>query len=209
MIRLTHEGHTSERLESDVHILSQVNQSGFMRDQLVLVNENDEMVGVGEKLLVHRKGLLHRAFSIFVLNSHGELLLQRRALTKYHSAGLWSNTCCGHPRPGEQIKIAAKQRLKTEMGLDCQLKEIGSFIYCADVGANLIEYELDHLLIGYSELDPILNLHEAIDWKRSSFKALTEELSQHPDTFTFWLKVILNTQLHKFPISSGSQFATT
>lgn len=180
-----------------------------MKDQLVLVNENDEMVGVGEKLLVHRKGLLHRAFSIFVLNSHGELLLQRRALTKYHSAGLWSNTCCGHPRPGEQVIIAAQQRLKTEMGLDCQLKEIGSFIYCAEVGVDLIEYELDHLLIGYSDLDPILNLNEAIDWKRSSFEVLIWELSKHPGAFTFWLKAILDTQCHLFPNSSGGQFATT
>jgi len=178
-------------------------RSTSMRDQLVLVNENDEMVGVGEKLLVHRRGLLHRAFSIFLINSHGELLLQRRALTKYHSAGLWSNTCCGHPRPGEQIIIAAQQRLKTEMGLDCELKEVGSFIYCAEVGADLIEYELDHLFIGYSDLDPILNLNEAIDWKRSSLEMLTGELNKYPGMFTFWLKAILDTQLHKFPISSG------
>lgn len=179
-----------------------------MRDQVVLVNEIDEMVGAGEKLLVHRQGLLHRAFSIFVLNSRGEVLLQRRALTKYHSAGLWSNTCCGHPRPGEQIIIGAQQRLKAEMGLDCPLQEIGSFIYCAEVGAGLIEYELDHLLIGYSDVDPILNLSEAMDWKRSSFEKLTRELSKHPSMFTFWLKVILDTQLSKFPSSFG-HFAST
>jgi len=99
-----------------------------MEERLILVNENDEVVGFDEKLRIHMEGLLHRAFSIFILNSNGELLMQRRALTKYHSPGLWSNTCCGHPRPGEQVLVAARRRLKAEMGLDCQLLEVGNLI---------------------------------------------------------------------------------
>src|ERR1041384_906891 len=103
-----------------------------MEDQLILVNEKDEMVGVGTKLKIHREGLLHRAFSIFIFNSHGKLLLQRRALGKYHSPGLWSNTCCGHPRPDEHVLVASRRRLKAEMGLDCKLEAFGSLIYRAD-----------------------------------------------------------------------------
>jgi isopentenyl-diphosphate delta-isomerase len=170
-----------------------------MEDQLILVNENDEMVGVGEKLRVHREGLLHRAFSIFILNSRGELLMQRRALCKYHSAGLWSNTCCGHPRPGEQVVAAAERRLKAEMGLDCQLEEFGSFIYRADVGDGLVENEFDHLLLGRSDLDPSLNMQEATGWKRVHFAALGTELNNRPEDFTCWFRLIVDTQLHKFP----------
>jgi len=167
-------------------------------DQLILVNENDEMVGVGEKLEIHRKGLLHRAFSIFILDSLGELLLQRRALNKYHSPGLWSNTCCGHPRPGEPLMAAARRRLKAEMGLDCQLTHVGSFIYRQNVSGGLIEHEFDHLLIGHSDLDPTLNLEEAVRWKRANFEMLRTEISDHPEDFTCWLRVIIDTQLHIF-----------
>ncbi len=157
------------------------------------------MVGVGEKLHVHREGLLHRAFSIFIFNSHGELLMQRRALCKYHSAGLWSNTCCGHPRPGEQVVAAAERRLKVEMGLGCQLEEFGSFIYRADVGDGLVEHEFDHLLLGRSDLAPSLNVEEAAGWKRVSLAALGTELSNRPEDFTRWLRLIVDTQLHRFP----------
>ncbi|HWN11995.1 MAG TPA: isopentenyl-diphosphate Delta-isomerase [Pyrinomonadaceae bacterium] len=172
-----------------------------MEVQLILVNETDEMVGVGEKIKVHQDGLLHRAFSIFIFNSHGELLLQRRALSKYHSPGLWSNTCCGHPRPHEQVMVAAQRRLKAEMGLDCRLETFGSFIYRADVGDGLVEHEFDHLLIGHSDLDPTLNLEEAMAWKRANFATLGRELGKRPDDFTHWLRVIMDTQLHKFPIA--------
>lgn len=166
---------------------------------MILVNEKDEAVGVGEKFQTHRDGLLHRAFSIFILNSRGELLLQRRALGKYHSPGLWSNTCCGHPRPGEQIRGAARRRLKAEMGLDCRLTEFGRCIYRAGVGDGLFEYEFDHLLIGHSDLDPALNREEAIGWKRTDFATLVKELSERPEDFTCWLRIIIETQLHKFP----------
>lgn len=170
-----------------------------MEDMAILVDEKDESMGVGEKLKIHQDGLLHRAFSIFILNSLGELLLQRRAPGKYHSPGLWSNTCCGHPRPGEQVVAAGQRRLKAEMGLDCQLKGVGSFIYRADVGDGLVEHELDHLLVGHCDLEPILNLEEAIGWRWAHFATLGRELSDHPEDFTCWLKVIIDTQLHKFP----------
>jgi isopentenyl-diphosphate delta-isomerase len=172
-----------------------------MKDQLILVNEKDEMVGVGEKIKTHRYGLLHRAFSIFIFNSHGELLLQRRALSKYHSPGLWSNTCCGHPSPGEELIVAAQRRLKVEMDLDCQLDAFGSLIYRADVGGGLVEHEFDHLLIGHSEIDPTLNLEEAIGWRRVPFAVLRRVVRDRPEQFSYWFKIIVETQLHKFPIA--------
>ena len=177
-----------------------------MEDQVILVNEEDEMLGVGEKIKIHRRGLLHRAFSIFIFNSHGELLLQRRALDKYHSPGLWSNTCCGHPKPGEQVLVAAHRRLKTEMGLDCPLEQLGSFIYRADVGDGLVEHELDHLLMGHSDLEPTPNLDEAIGWKWIRFATLGNEITNDPKDFTSWLRIVMDTQLHKFPITSHSPF---
>jgi isopentenyl-diphosphate Delta-isomerase len=169
-----------------------------MEDQLILVNEKDEMVGIGAKLKIHREGLLHRAFSIFIFNSRGELLLQRRAFSKYHSPGLWSNTCCGHPRPGEQTLVAAQRRLKYEMGLDCPLEEVGSFLYRADVGDGLIEHEFDYLLIGHSEADPILNREEAIDSRLASLAALGTEMDTCPKQFTCWLKMIVGSRLVDF-----------
>ena len=172
-----------------------------MEDKLILVNEKDEVVGVDEKLKVHREGLLHRAFSVFVLNSHGELLMQRRALTKYHSPGLWSNTCCGHPRPSEHVTLAAQRRLRAEMGLACPLRRVGSFRYRADVGDGLLEHEFDHLLVGHSNIEPVLNIEEAIDWKWVRFETLIRELSDDPKNFTSWLGIIMDTQAHKLGVA--------
>lgn len=172
-----------------------------MEDKLILVNEKDDMVGVGEKLKIHREGQLHRAFSVFILNSHGELLLQRRALSKYHSPGLWSNTCCGHPRPSEHVTLAAQQRLRAEMGLDCRLKRVGSFIYRADVGDGLVEHELDHLLVGHSDVEPVLNVEEAIGWKWVRFETLKRELSDDPKQFTCWIRIIMETQVHQLAVA--------
>jgi isopentenyl-diphosphate Delta-isomerase len=169
-----------------------------IEDQLVLVNKKDEAIGFGEKLVVHRLGLLHRAFSIFIFNSRGELLLQRRSHSKYHSSGLWSNTCCGHPRPGEQVIPASRRRLQAEMGLDCKLESVGSFIYQADVGDGLTEHELDHLLIGNSNLKPNPNLNEADSWKWVDVRTLQNELTDKPGDFSCWLRIIMNTQLHRF-----------
>lgn len=163
-----------------------------MEDQLILVNESDEVLGIGEKLETHQLGFLHRAFSIFIFNSQRKLLLQRRALNKYHSSGLWSNTCCGHPRPGEHLMFAAQRRLKIEMGLDCSLERVGSFIYRADVGNGLIEHELDHVFIGHSDLKPTLNADEAIGWKWIDLATLDQELRNHPQDFTCWLRLIID-----------------
>src|SRR5437660_813812 len=119
-----------------------------MRENVILVNEKDEMIGIEEKITAHSVGALHRAFSIFVFNSHGELLIQKRASTKYHSKGLWSNTCCGHPRLTESIEEASRRRLREEMGFDCDVKEVFNFIYRTNVDNNLIEHEYDHVLVG-------------------------------------------------------------
>src|SRR6185503_9661232 len=117
-------------------------------EMVVLVDEDDREAGTGEKMAVHRSGRLHRAFSVFVVDGEGRLLLQRRAAVKYHSAGLWSNTCCGHPRPGETILAAATRRLKEEMGFECRLRPAFSFIYRAALDHGLTEHELDHVLLG-------------------------------------------------------------
>ena len=175
-----------------------------MEDQVILVNQKDQIIGVGEKIKVHKEALLHRAFSIFILNSKGELLLQRRALNKYHSPGLWSNTCCGHPRPAEQVKDAAHRRLQAEMGFDCLLEERGSFIYWAELDNGFIEHEYDHLLRGRFDRDPTPNVHEAIDWKWISLEVLARDLEDNPTNYTFWLKLIVNSQLHNLGVRSVS-----
>lgn len=167
-------------------------------EYVILVNAGNEPVGVEEKIEAHTKGLLHRAFSIFIFNSNNELLLQRRAMTKYHSPGLWSNSCCGHPRPEEPVIAAARRRLRTEMGLNCALDEIGSFLYRAEVGQDLVENEYDHVLIGRSDDRPTINSEEAMDWKLMSFASLEENLRDHPENYTFWLNAIINSHLHSF-----------
>jgi len=169
-----------------------------MEDYVILVNAQNEILGVKEKIKAHKKGLLHRAFSVFIFNSRNELLLQRRALTKYHSSGLWSNTCCGHPLPEEYITMGGQRRLTAEMGLNCALEEIGSFIYRAEVDHGLVENEYDHVLIGYSEEQPTLNPEEAVDWKWTSFAILEKELRERPKAYTFWLNVIIGSHIKSF-----------
>lgn len=122
--------------------------------KLLLVDKKDKIIGTAEKMRVHQEGLLHRCFSIVILNSRGEMLLQRRAKNKYHSGGLWTNACCGHPRPGEELKPAAQRRLTEEMGIDCKLEEILSFHYRAVLNNDLIENEWDHVLLGVSDATP-------------------------------------------------------
>ena len=129
-------------------------------DFVVLVDENDNELGVMKKMLAHEKGVLHRAFSVFIFNSKGELLLQQRANHKYHSAGLWTNTCCSHPRPNETIKDAAHRRLFEEMGMVCDLKIIDNFIYKANFDNGLIEHEFDYIIKGFSDAVPAINKDE-------------------------------------------------
>lgn len=156
---------------------------------LILVDANDKVTGFRNKLEVHQHGLLHRAFSVFIFNSKGELLLQKRDVSKYHSGGLWTNTCCSHPLKNEELSIAVKRRLKEEMGIDCQTDFQFTFIYKAEVGNGLTEHELDHVFFGYSDEFPKLNLNEASDWKYISKKDLENEIKNNPVNYTAWLKI--------------------
>lgn len=168
-----------------------------VENNIILVNENDEPIGASEKLEAHQLGKLHRAFSIFIFNSKGELLLQKRASSKYHSGGLWSNTCCSHPRVNEDTLSAAHRRLQEEMGLDCDLKEVHRFVYKIKFDNGLTEYEYDHVLVGKSDEAPKLNLEEVEDWKWVKLSQLCEDVKNNPENFTSWLKICLNDVLAK------------
>jgi isopentenyl-diphosphate Delta-isomerase len=157
-----------------------------MQEQVILVDDHDREIGTAEKMQAHIDASLHRAFSVFVFRDSGELLLQRRALNKYHSSGLWSNTCCGHPRPGEITADAARRRLHEEMGLDCALNECFSFIYQQPVGNGLIEFEWDHVFIGWSEAVPEPSLDEVHEWRWQGIEQVKREVNQHPERFTSW-----------------------
>jgi len=163
-----------------------------MEEMLILVDQHDRAVGVGNKLQVHRDGALHRAFSIFLFDSHGRVLLQQRAADKYHSGGLWTNTCCGHPRHGENTDAAARRRLVEEMGIDCDVQKVASITYRARVSNNLIEHEYDHIYVGLFDGDPVPNPVEASDWEWIDTPALLELIDTQPDVFTVWFKKILH-----------------
>ncbi|MDP2664294.1 MAG: isopentenyl-diphosphate Delta-isomerase [bacterium] len=159
-------------------------------DNIILVDEKDNQIGVGEKLKVHREGKLHRAFSVLIFNSKGETLLQKRAAGKYHCPGLWTNTCCSHPRASYDIREEAERRLKEEMGIDPHLKEIFSFIYKADLG-ELTEHEFDHVFVGQFEGDPSPDPEEADGWKWISVEDLKEDVRESPEIYTPWFRVIM------------------
>ena len=161
-----------------------------MPDEVILTNERGERLGLMEKMQAHERGELHLAFSLFVFNSHEQLMLQRRASSKYHAGGLWTNTCCSHPRAGETFEGAAHRRLREEMGFDCPLTEVGKIIYKAPVG-DLIEHEYDVLFIGHYDGEPVLNSTEADEWKWIDLDALKEDVLARPHTYTPWLKIIL------------------
>ena len=157
---------------------------------IILVDEKDNQIGVGEKLKIHQEGRLHRAFSVLIFNSKGEILLQKRAKTKYHCPGLWTNTCCSHPKPGYEVGKEAERRLREEMGIDCQLKEAFSFIYKANFG-ELTEYELDHVFLGRFEGSPKPDPEEADDWKWISVEDLKKDMKKSPKIYTPWFKIIM------------------
>lgn len=161
-------------------------------EHVILVDENDSPIGTMEKLEAHQKGVLHRAFSVLLFNSKDELLIQKRSGNKYHSAGLWTNTCCSHPRPDETLTDAAKRRLREEMGIDVAVKPLYSFIYKVNLDKGLIEHELDHVLIGHFDGRPELNNNEVSDWRYASIPQLKKEIQENPDNFTHWFKLILN-----------------
>ncbi len=162
-----------------------------MEDKVILVNENDQEIGSEEKLQAHIDGLLHRALSVLIFNSSGELLLQRRALDKYHSPGLWTNTCCSHPRPGEDTATAAHRRLKEEMGIKTMLTFCFSFIYKAELDNSLFENELDHVFVGQSDSLPELNRDEAMEYKYINPDFLIHDMKENPTNYTVWFRLIM------------------
>jgi len=172
---------------------------GLMSEDVIIVDENDNEVGVKEKMEAHREGRLHRAFSIFIFNSKGELLIQKRSRSKYHSGGLWSNTCCSHPKPGESIGDAAHRRLREEMGFDCDLKEVFHFIYRANLNNELTEYELDHVFIGRYDGEVNPNPSEVEDWKWVNINDLKKDMEQNPNKYTVWFKIALDRVISLIP----------
>ena len=163
-----------------------------MEEMLILVDDKDNSIGSEGKLSIHQQGLLHRAFSIFIFDSKGRLLLQQRAYGKYHSAGLWTNSCCGHPRWGEGTEAAASRRLQEEMGFSTRLKRVSSFIYHTEVPGNLIEYEFDHIFVGLFDGEPQINSDESEDWQWIDISQLIHNVDSHPEHFTVWFNVIIN-----------------
>jgi len=161
-------------------------------DEVILVDENDNEIGVMEKLEVHQRGKLHRAFSILVFNSSGELMLQKRARTKYHSGGLWTNTCCSHPKPGEKIQDAVRRQLRHEMGIEVDPKFFFKFRYRTALDNNLIENEFDHVFTGMYDGVPKLNRTEAEDWKFEGIPKLKQWMKKNPDQFTVWFRSIVD-----------------
>ena len=161
-------------------------------DEVILVDHKDQFLGTMPKMEAHQKGILHRAFSVFILNSKNKILLQKRAKNKYHSPGLWSNTCCSHQRMNETSKSAGNRRLIEEMGIDVELKEIFKFKYKAPFSNGLIEHELDHVLIGYSEENPIINLLEVSDWKWVNIDYIFEDVANNPEIYTVWFKIVFD-----------------
>ena len=158
-------------------------------ENVILVDEKDNQVGLMPKLEAHQKGLLHRAFSVFIFNSDYKLLLQKRASSKYHSGGLWTNTCCSHPRDGEDIIDAANRRLNEEMGIKTSLRKVFDFIYTAELDNNLIENEFDHVFYGVYDTDPILNKEEAEDYKWIDMETLKNDIENNKDQYTVWFKI--------------------
>lgn len=161
-----------------------------IKEYVILVNPQDEKVGLMEKIEAHEKALLHRAFSVFIFNDKKELMLQQRALTKYHSPGLWTNTCCSHQRDGESNIAAGTRRLQEEMGFVAPLKETTSFIYKAPFDNGLTEHELDHILIGQYNEAPKVNPDEVESWKWMSLDAVKNDIEANPDLYTAWFKII-------------------
>ena len=168
----------------------------MVEEQVILVNEKDEPIGLMNKLEAHEKAILHRAFSVFILNDKNEVMLQQRAGHKYHSPFLWTNTCCSHQRAGETNVEAGKRRLFEEMGFEAELKELFHFIYKAPFENGLTEHELDHVMIGYSNEDPIINPDEVESWKWMTIEAVKEDMIANPNEYTVWFKIIFDEFYH-------------
>jgi isopentenyl-diphosphate Delta-isomerase len=165
-------------------------------EEVILVNELDEPIGLMPKLEAHEKAVLHRAFSVFVLNDQNEILLQQRAHHKYHSPLLWTNTCCSHQRSGESNVEAGSRRLYEEMGFKTELKELFHFIYKAPFDNGLTEHELDHVMIGYFNENPTINPEEVEDWKWMRIEDIKTDLTVNPSFYTVWFKIIFDEFYH-------------
>ncbi len=161
-------------------------------EHVILVDEQDNAIGTLEKIEAHREGLLHRAFSILIFNSTGEVLLQKRAKHKYHSGGLWTNTCCSHPLPNETIEEATHRKLIQEMGVDVQTEFVYKFIYQTQLDRNLIEHEYDHVFFGTFDGVPTINKEEVEDWKFVDLKSLRSDIELNPENYTYWFKLIID-----------------
>ncbi|MDO1501217.1 isopentenyl-diphosphate Delta-isomerase [Winogradskyella maritima] len=161
-----------------------------IEEMVILVDENDNKIGLMPKMEAHEKALLHRAFSVFIFNDTNELMLQQRALHKYHSPGLWTNTCCSHQRDGETNLEAGKRRLMEEMGFEAPLEETTSFIYKAPFDNGLTEHELDHIMVGYYNEKPKINPDEVADWKWMPLEDVKSDMQSHPENYTAWFKII-------------------
>jgi isopentenyl-diphosphate delta-isomerase len=159
------------------------------KSKVVLVDQDDNTIGTMGKITAHENGSLHRAFSVFVFNSKKELMVHQRALSKYHSPGLWTNTCCSHPKLNEDIEMNAHQRMLEEMGFDCDFTKAFTFLYKADVGQGLIEHEFDHVFIGVSDMQPEINPEEVEDWKYMSMESLRDDIEDYPENYTEWFKI--------------------
>jgi len=166
-------------------------------EYVVLVDEQDQVLGQREKIEAHELGLLHRAFSVLLFNDRGELLLQQRAANKYHSPLLWTNTCCSHQRPNETTLMAAERRLKEEMGMSAPMQTAFKFQYKATLDQGLTEHELDHVLFGYTNQDPNINPEEVAAFRWISMAQLLEELQSKRDSFTIWFQILLDQHLEK------------
>ena len=164
----------------------------MIKEKVILVNERDEPQGLMEKMEAHEKGILHRAFSVFVINKKNQLLLQQRAFSKYHSGGLWTNTCCSHPREGESNLEAAHRRLMEEMGFDCELEKLTDFIYKAELDHGLTEHEFDHVFIGEWMGAPDINPDEVASYKWMAVDEVEADMKRNPDRYTEWFKIIYN-----------------
>lgn len=161
-------------------------------DEVVLVNDQDEIIGTMEKMEAHQLGLLHRAFSILIFNARGEMLIQKRAASKYHSAGLWTNACCSHPKPGETMELAVNRRLLEELGIHCKLDFVYKFSYRAEFASGLIENEIDYVYLGIFDGNPVLNPLEVEDFQFMALPDLKNDIQSHPDQYTEWFKLIIN-----------------
>ncbi len=173
--------------------------------QVILVNDNDEPVGVMDKMEAHEKGLLHRAFSIFIFNEHGQMLLQQRALDKYHSGGLWTNACCSHPMPGEETLCAAERRLKEEMGFTAPLKSAFTFTYKTSFDNGLIEHEVDHVFTGAFDGPVLPDRTEVYNFAYQPIPFIRESIQKEPHLYTSWFKIAF-PKLESYLAATGKQF---